>query len=282
MHGLKATAAALGVIADTPPTRLSPSSRHTHWRALADRAPQLVETLRRYLTQIEVSMRPGSVALIDTTLRHLAVYLTDHHPDITGFADIRRTHIEGFKTFLTSKPGYRGKREPAKTTTGMRMGHLRGFFDRIIEWDYPDAPPRNPVFAGDMPIRDRPLPRFLPDADAAALLTAARALPDLFDRVAVEVLARTGLRKGEFLGLTRDAMAEKSGLSKSTVGRIWRRFDLKPHLVDGFSCPPTRSSWPKSSTSSGSTTTRRRRPWCSASTKRAGSRCWTGRTRYCR
>lgn len=208
LHGLKATAAALGVIADTPPTRLSPSSRHTHWRALADRAPQLVETLRRYLTQIEVSMRPGSVALIDTTLRHLAVYLTDHHPDITGFGDIRRTHIEGFKTFLTSKPGYRDKREPAKSTTGMRMGHLRGFFDRIIEWDYPDAPPRNPVFAGDMPIRDRPLPRFLPDADAAALLTAARALPDLFDRVAVEVLARTGLRKGEFLGLTRDAITE--------------------------------------------------------------------------
>ena len=29
-------------------------------------------------------------------------------------------------------------------------------------------------------------------------------------------------------------MAEKSGLSKSTIGRIWRRFDLKPHLVDGF------------------------------------------------
>jgi hypothetical protein len=208
LHGLKATAAALGVIDRTPPTRLSPSSRHTHWSALAKRAPQLVGTLRRYLTQIGVSMRPGSVALIDTTLRHLAVYLTEHHPDITAIADIRRTHIEGFKTFLTSKPGYRGKRGPARTTTGMRLGHLRGFFDRIIEWDYPDAPPHNPVFAGDMPIRDRPLPRFLPDDAAAALLTAARALPDLFDRITVEVLARTGLRKSEFLGLTHDAITE--------------------------------------------------------------------------
>lgn len=206
LHGLKATAAALGLIAGAPPTRLSPSSRTTHWAVLAARAPHLVATLRRYLTQISVSMRPGSVALIDTTLRHLAVYLTDHHPEITGVAHIRRTHIEGFKTFLTSKPGYRDKREPAKTTTGMRISHLRCFFDRIIEWDYADAPARNPVFAGDMPIRDRPLPRFLSDPDAAALLAAARALPDLFDRVAVEVLARTGLRKGEFLGLTRDAI----------------------------------------------------------------------------
>ena len=33
---------------------------------------------------------------------------------------------------------------------------------------------------------------------------------------------------------SRTSMADKSGLSKSTIGRIWRRFDLKPHLVDGF------------------------------------------------
>ena len=29
-------------------------------------------------------------------------------------------------------------------------------------------------------------------------------------------------------------MARRSGLSESTVGRIWREFELKPHLVDGF------------------------------------------------
>jgi transposase len=33
---------------------------------------------------------------------------------------------------------------------------------------------------------------------------------------------------------TRSAMAKRSGLSKSTVGRIWRRFDLKPHRADTF------------------------------------------------
>jgi len=208
LHGLKATLSSLGTLDHPGSTRLSPSTRIGHWQALAVIAPLLVETLRRYLAQISISMRPGSVELVDTTLRHFAVYLTEHHPDVAGVAQVRRTHIEGFKTFLTSKAGYRGKREPAKTTTGMRLGHLRGMFDRIIEWEYPDAPPRNPIFAGDMPIRDRPLPRFLDDAKAAALLTAARNLPNLFDRVAVEVLARTGLRKGEFIGLTRDAITQ--------------------------------------------------------------------------
>ncbi len=33
---------------------------------------------------------------------------------------------------------------------------------------------------------------------------------------------------------SRASMAERTGLSRSTVGRIWRRFDLKPHVVDGF------------------------------------------------
>jgi transposase len=33
---------------------------------------------------------------------------------------------------------------------------------------------------------------------------------------------------------SRKSMAEKSGLSKSTIGRIWRQFNLKPHQADTF------------------------------------------------
>ncbi|MFI2207133.1 IS630 family transposase [Streptomyces sp. NPDC020192] len=33
---------------------------------------------------------------------------------------------------------------------------------------------------------------------------------------------------------SRSSMAERSALSKSTVGRIWRKFHLKPHLADTF------------------------------------------------
>src|SRR5512135_747446 len=33
---------------------------------------------------------------------------------------------------------------------------------------------------------------------------------------------------------SRSSMARRSGLSRSTVGRIWRKFDLKPHLQDSF------------------------------------------------
>jgi transposase len=49
---------------------------------------------------------------------------------------------------------------------------------------------------------------------------------------------------------SRAKMAERSGLSKSSVGRIWRAFDLKPHLADTFKLSTDRCSWRRSTTSS--------------------------------
>ena len=64
------------------------------------------------------------------------------------------------------------------------------------------------MFAGDIPRRDQPLPRFIDDAAAAKLLRAAREHPDPFTRLAVEFLARTGLRRSEFLDLTVDSVVQ--------------------------------------------------------------------------
>ena len=33
---------------------------------------------------------------------------------------------------------------------------------------------------------------------------------------------------------SRAKMAERTGLSKSTIGRVWKAFELKPHRADGF------------------------------------------------
>jgi site-specific recombinase XerD len=78
-------------------------------------------------------------------------------------------------------------------THWQRIRTVRAFFERIIEWDWPDAPPRNPVIAGDIPKKPEPLPKFPGDRGAARLMAAARAGTDPRDRLVVELLARTGL-----------------------------------------------------------------------------------------
>ena len=80
------------------------------------------------------------------------------------------------------------------------------FFVRIIEWDWHDAPARVPIFPGDLPRQDHPLPKALDDAAAAKLLRAAQAEHRLLARVVVEVLLRTGLRVGELIALRADAV----------------------------------------------------------------------------
>lgn len=152
-------------------------------------------------------MRASSVACIETTLRQVAGYLVTTS-DVVTVAGIDRVHIEGYKTWLAARDGYRKKTQISKTTIGMRMCHLGAFFRRIIEWGYADTPPRSPVYASDVPIKDKPLPRFLDDATNAKFMTAARQLHDEFGRLAIELLARTGMRKGELLGLTIDAVVQ--------------------------------------------------------------------------
>jgi integrase len=223
--------------APAPPSRKPWMARSAHevdWAHIAAHAPTLAATMRRYLDQITLSLRPSSVAVIDTTLRQLAGMLVADHPQVACVADIGRDHIEAFKRWLATRPGYRHQQLLSKTTLGMRMGHLRAFFERISEWDYPDTPPRIPVFASDRPIKDRPLPRFLDDPSAAKLLAAARALPDRFDRLAVELLARTGMRKGELLGLTVDAVVQIGSAYwlRTPVGKLHadRYVPLHPQL----------------------------------------------------
>jgi transposase len=54
---------------------------------------------------------------------------------------------------------------------------------------------------------------------------------DQVEAIVVDTLEKTPEHATHW---TRASMAKRSGLSKSTVGRIWKAFDLKPHRADTF------------------------------------------------
>ena len=182
-----------------------PAGSHAaaEWAQIEQAAPQLAATMGRYLTQVAAFLAPRSVEVADAALRQLSRWILTS-TGIEAVAQIRRDDIEDYKVWLARQHGTTGSL--SANTHRQRLRTLRAFFERIIEWDWPDAPPRNPVLGGDIPKKPEPLPKFLDDRDAARLMAAARASSDPRDRLVVELLARTGMRAGELAGLEADAV----------------------------------------------------------------------------
>jgi integrase len=229
------TARAAGVSGDPRRGPGRPRPREFDWPQIAETAPVLAATMQRYLDQLALSLRPASVNRAETMLRLFAGYLTSSHPEIGGLADVERRHIEAFKRYLPTRPGKNGRPPLSEMTIRMTLGTLRTCFERVSEWEYPDAPRRVLIFNGDLPTPDDPLPKFLSDPDAAKLMRAA-ADADPVSRLVIAMLARTGLRVGEFCALTADAVTLIKGRHwlRVPVGKLHndRYIPLHPQLVE--------------------------------------------------
>ena len=135
--------------------------------------PTLAAPMRRYLEQIACVLRPGSVAQHRpgaALVRRVPARAA--RPRSPADRQVTRRHIEDYKPWLAARPGQHRPRA-STATLAHRLGTLRMFFVRIEEWGWDEAPPKVPMFPGDLPRQDHPLPKALDDAAAAQLLRAA-------------------------------------------------------------------------------------------------------------
>lgn len=140
-------------------------------------------------------------------LREFACYVATNAPEVVCVADLRATTSRPTSSIWPPAPRARGgmltktglaehSARCAPVGTGWRSGTVT---TSRAACSFPPA---------TLPLRDAPLPRFLDDDAFTKLLQAGRADCDPFVRLAVEVLARTGMRKGEFLDLTVDSVVQ--------------------------------------------------------------------------
>jgi site-specific recombinase XerD len=213
---------------------IEPQHSNEHWARIAGHAPMLASTCQDYVAQIAVTARPSTAKAVDSALRIFSEWLIDHDPTVIAFRQINRRHIEAFKLWLATRENQRG--EPLKKSTiHLRLSMLRVVFERLIEWDHPDSPTRNPILWTDLPKLDEPLPKFLDDDQAAKFMAAAVRL-DPQRRLVIEMLARTGLRVTEFCELTDDAIVKMNETNwlRVPVGKLHtdRYVPLHPSLIE--------------------------------------------------
>jgi site-specific recombinase XerD len=233
LHRLRLTLFHAGHLTMLRSPATDPPVSVTGWATVT---PGFAAIARRYVEQVAVSLRPNTVRHIEHDLRQFGTWLTHTYPDAASCADLERAHLEAFKRWLSTHPTPSTGKPLNRVSIKNALINLHCFLTRITEWGYPDAPTRPLMFPGDLPVIDKPLPRFLDDAAATKLLRAARADPDPLSWLIIELLARTGMRRSELLALTIDAVVQIGSAYwlRIPIGKLHndRYIPLHPQLKD--------------------------------------------------
>ena len=129
-----------GAAADVAVQRRSrPSTSQPEWAQLGPRRPSRWPTDAPLPGAGHHVPRPTSVES-PTACAAPVRPLAPHHTDITIVADIDRRPHRGLQGVARRPARPEGAEAVAKNTQRQRLRMIRIFFERLIEWDWPDAP----------------------------------------------------------------------------------------------------------------------------------------------
>lgn len=170
--------------------------------------PRIHAVVERYL-RLRLATnpdRPQSVRHIRDALRRLVVWMAHAHPEIITLADLHREHAEEFLRWL-------GTQHSTLTGQPLSVSHRRTtvtlitrFVTETAAWGWDDVPARVLFTHADIPKISRPVPRFIPDHELAALMTAVDQLPNVHQRAALLVARWSGARRDEIRRLADDCL----------------------------------------------------------------------------
>jgi integrase len=257
--------AAMGGLAHEPPRQSGTASpRRFTWHRTA---PAIVATFERFLTDLATVREPATVDAYRCALRRFGDWLGERFPEIQTLADLRRSHIEAFKSAVRQMRcgDYTGVAEGngppclhfgaplAKRSQQTTLAYARAFFLHIDALEYPERPDRTLWLRGDVQPRDEELPRPIPEADWRRLTDlAGRLTPDLaaeyrfsgpFERLQAlfAILFECALRAGELCRLDTGCLlaAQDRQTGQEThwlrvplgKGHDDRMVPVRPHIV---------------------------------------------------
>ena len=155
------------------------------------------QTIERYVRRWRPTLRPTTMVNKRSLLIRFAAYLHEHYPDVQSFSQIQRyPHIEGWLEHILYM-------KSASRNAAIRA--LKLFFEDLIHWQWPEAPPPGLLDDQDLGPEEVYLPRPLPpEVDQAVQKACVEA--GTFAAMALLLLRYTGMRVGEMRALPLNAM----------------------------------------------------------------------------
>jgi integrase len=193
---------------DRPPTgRVATETWVDH--LAPETAPSKIRAvIERYLRlHLDANLdRPQTVRHSHNALRRLVTWMTGAHPEMNTLADLHREHAEEFLRWLGTQTSQHTGAPLSVSFRRTTITLITRFLTETAAWGWADAPVRVLFTKADIPKIARPLPRFIPDHELAALMTAVDQLANPYQRAALIVARWSGARRDEIRRLAVDCL----------------------------------------------------------------------------
>lgn len=166
--------------------------------------PAIQKVIDRYIERTAPARTHNNLR---TRFRVFTSWLTEHHPEVTNLAELTRTQLEEFLTWVAT--GYRNYRtgQPVSVSTQVHtISGLNVFLRKTLAWGWDDVPDRPLLSHLDMPKQVKTVPRYLPGPELDAIVEAIRALSDPYQRAACLIARWVGPRRSEIRRLELDCL----------------------------------------------------------------------------
>jgi integrase len=150
--------------------------------------------------------RPQTVRHVRDALRRLVTWMAEAHPGMTSLADLHREHAEEFLCWLGTQTSQHTGGPLSVSFRRSIVTLITRFVTETAAWGWDDVPARVLFSRADIPKITHPVPRFIPDHELAALMTAVDGLPDPYQRAALIVARWSGARRDEIRRLAADCL----------------------------------------------------------------------------
>jgi site-specific recombinase XerD len=162
------------------------------------RKSKLRDTQRRYLERIALTLRPDTVINARSATDRFIRYLEEAFPRISCFSQLQRQHIEDWLRYLA-------QRRLKRSSRGDHIIKVRRFLQTLEDWRWEEAPRAELFRRGDIPPKDRGLPRPLSHQTDRVLQRELRRRKGIIYK-ALLLMRSTGVRRKECLDLKVDSL----------------------------------------------------------------------------